>query len=95
MNDRKRAWQILHAQIRRRSTENVDIPTWREQIRSIIRGCDDPACVIVELADFGSTFATMTRISDDPLADADSIGAWVMAQSDEDYYNEPRGNDNQ
>jgi hypothetical protein len=86
VNDRKRAWQILHAQIRRRSDKSVDIPMWRQQIVSIIKGADDLPCVIIELADFGATFATMA--SDDPLTDADKTGALVMAQTDDDYYNE-------
>jgi hypothetical protein len=81
MNDRKRAWQILHTEIRRHTAENPDMEAWANQLGALVNAADSLPDLILDLACFGATFATMNR--EDPLADADRIGALIMGTPDE------------
>jgi phage protein D len=92
MNDRKRAWQILHNEIRRRAdlditdqaAADVDNDAWCRQLGSIIGNADSTANLIIELAGLGATFAELWV--NDPeyrKALADSIGVTVMQEPDD------------
>jgi hypothetical protein len=80
MNDRKRAWQILHTEIRCRVTDETDWNAWETNIGTIVREADSKVTLIIELAGFGATFALMTQ--NDPLDVADRIGATIMGEDD-------------
>jgi hypothetical protein len=85
MNDRKRAWQVLHAEIRRRaSDEENDWTTWSKQIGIIVRDADSKTDLIIELAGFGATFALMGHDPEKVKALADTIGANVIQEPDYD-----------
>lgn len=95
MNDRKRAWQILHTEIRRRAANAEADAAWSANIGHIIRDAHSHAELIIELAGFGATFAPMGRDGEGsafamtgPAAErllrvADAIGAKVMQEPDE------------
>jgi hypothetical protein len=93
MNDRKRAWQILHIEIRRRANPNPDtddeMSTWSTQVGTIIREADDLSDLIIELAGFGATYALMPRTGNDPLGVADHIGGRVIQEPDDRGDDEP------
>ena len=59
MNDRKRAWQILHTEIRLRATDEIDRDACSVNIGTIIRDMNSPVDLITELAGFGAIFALM------------------------------------
>ena len=90
MNARKYTWQILHAEIRRRGTDDDSggklHPELEIQARLFKRACEegvDLFYVISELAGFGATYALMRGSGNDPLAVAEHIELGVMAESDE------------
>jgi hypothetical protein len=92
MNDRKRAWQVLHNDIRRRAACLNDTPedemiaineAWSHNLGTIIREAKSKSTLIVRLAGFGATFALMGRDPDHALALADMLGAEVMEEPDE------------
>jgi hypothetical protein len=86
MNDRKRAWQILHTEIARRERGAPEGDAWTHQIGNLIRGADSHVELIVELAGFGATFAQMSARKsdrwpdDDALDQADAIGAAAIGE---------------
>lgn len=84
MNDRKRAWQILHTEIRRRADDQATDDTWSTQLGTIIREADSPTRLIIEIAGFGATFALMHRDPEEAKKLADFVGALVIAEPDED-----------
>ncbi|ORW33272.1 hypothetical protein AWB91_09095 [Mycobacterium paraense] len=96
MNDRKRAWQILHSEIARRVRGVPDNVTWHRQLAAILRDADDDATLIVELAGFGATFAEMSAHKSqlinaaggnvggaDIMEIADGIGRTVMDEPED------------
>jgi hypothetical protein len=86
MNDRKRAWQILHTEIRRRASDDdeTDMDTWSKQIGTLIRDADSKADLIIDLAGFGATFALMYNEPERAKRVADAIGASVIQEPDYD-----------
>lgn len=90
MNDRKRAWQILHNEIRRRADHDIDFvdqgyadDAWCRQLGSIIGNADSTTDLIIELAGFGATFALWGNTPEGAKALADSIGAAVIQEPDD------------
>jgi hypothetical protein len=88
MNDRKRAWQILHTEICRRERGVPDwADAWEHQIGTLVREADSNITLIIELAGFGATFAQMSALKNtrdgDAVDLADRIGQGVMAEPDE------------
>jgi hypothetical protein len=77
VNGRKYAWQILHAEIRRRAApdEGLDFYPQLENMGVLMRNAREEGVsefdIIMELAGFGTTFATMTQ--NDALAVAAAI----------------------
>ncbi len=82
MNDRKRAWQLLHQEIRRRAT-NIDSDTANTQFGTVVREADSVVHLLKELAGFGAILALMNRNPGDLLTLADQIGLRVMREPDE------------
>ena len=75
MNDRKRAWQILHTVIRLRATDEIDRDACSVNIGTIIRDMNSPVDLITELAGFGATFALMGDPKDEVDAESgESLG---------------------
>lgn len=84
LNDRKRAWQWLHIEIRRRALHpDHDATEAWVQGGHIMREVVNMHDFIIELAGFGATFATMDRTPEEAIALADRIGAGVMLEPDE------------
>jgi hypothetical protein len=96
LNDRKRAWQWLHLEIRRRALypDRAATEAWI-QGGHIWREVVDPFEFALQLAGFGATFATMFSTPERAIAVADKIGAGVMLEpdkrpdGDEDFEDEP------
>lgn len=82
MNDRKRAWQILHNEIRRRADERGPSEIYARQVGAIMREADDLFDVALELAGFGATFALYGRDPEMAAEMADRIGAAVIQEPD-------------
>ena len=60
MNDRKRAWQILHTEICLRERGVPDPDTCERQVSTIVGGADGVIALIIELAGFGASYAHMS-----------------------------------
>ncbi len=92
MNSRKYAWQVLHAEIRRRAgaDEGLDFHLQLEKIGLLMKSARVEGVseldIIVELAGFGATFAMLGQ--DDPLAVARRIEQEVLAEVDDDEEDE-------
>jgi hypothetical protein len=86
MNDRKRAWQILHTEIARRERGVPSGEPWSVQMGILAREADSIVTLIIELAGFGATLAQMSAYKSgrDPLEQADAIGMGVMQEPDDD-----------
>jgi hypothetical protein len=90
MNDRKRAWQILHIEIRRRANPETytddEMSTYATQVGSIlveaIAKSGDMCELIIELAGLGATFALMGRDHGRVRGVIDKVGALVMQEPD-------------
>ena len=78
MNDRQRAWQIIHTEIRRRANGTGTDESWAANVGSIIRSADSVPDLIIELAGFGATFALMD--GERGLKVADIMGARIMQE---------------
>jgi hypothetical protein len=91
MNARKYAWQILHADIRRRvdpdENKGLDLHPQLTNIGALygsaIRDGVLPLDIIIELAGFGATYALMPRTDNDPVSVAKRIQEDVMAEPDD------------
>jgi hypothetical protein len=90
VNDRKRAWQILHTEIARRERGVPEGDAWGHQIGNLIQNADSHFNLIVELAGFGATFAQLSARKsnrwpdDDAVVQADGIGMGVMQEPDDE-----------
>jgi hypothetical protein len=93
MESRKYAWQILHAEIRRRvSADEHDEADGRhpelENVGLLMKQAREEGVsdfnIIIDLAGFGATYALMPRTDNDPLRVADEIETRVMSEFDED-----------
>jgi hypothetical protein len=88
VNDRKRAWQILHTEISRRERGIPTEDAWSAQIGTLIRDAHSVSDIIIELAGFGATFAQMSAAKNTRPGDAvdlaDKFGLGVMQEPDED-----------
>jgi hypothetical protein len=92
MNVRKYAWQILHAEIRRRADDEYDesqgLHPELENIGLLLKQAREEriseSAIIIDLAGFGATYALMPRTDNDPLRVADEIELAVMSESDEE-----------
>lgn len=82
MNDRKRAWQILQNEIRRRADDRELSDVDNRQFGAIIKDADSELDVIIELAGFGATFALMDRTPEQAKALVDQIGAGMVMEPD-------------
>ncbi|MGA5543504.1 hypothetical protein ACPCIR_16745 [Mycobacterium sp. NPDC051198] len=84
MNDRKRAWQVVHNEILRRSTTDTTHDDTRlAQIDAILAEVDDEYDMVMQLAGFAATFALMHRDPASARRLADQIGARVMQEPDD------------
>jgi hypothetical protein len=83
MNDRKRAWQYLHREIRRRALKQDGSREAILQDGTILREVVSQVDFATELAGFGAIFALMQRGPEKALLLADRIGAEVMQEPDE------------
>lgn len=93
MNDRKRAWQMLHNEIRRRAavldgTADTCDPSWVSNQFAIMREVESESTLIFELAGFGATYALLPKPIPDPVGFADAYGATVMAEPDDPDHDE-------
>lgn len=84
MNDRKRAWQMLHTEIRRRTDPDpASSDAYNINFGHLLKDAENLDHVIIELAGFGATFATMHRSEESARELADLLGARVMQEPDE------------
>lgn len=83
MNDRKRAWQILHKEIVRVSDGTPTDDAWALEMTAILSGADRISDVVLELANFGAIFAVLDCDPEVAKATADNIGAGIMEEPDD------------
>jgi len=91
MDARKYAWQILHAEIRRRVGDDANDQSGHlhpelANIGLLLKQAREEDVseleIIIELAGFGATYALMPPDASDPLSAAQEIELHVMAESD-------------
>lgn len=90
MNERKIAWQMLHAEIRRRvnpdDDKGLDLDPQLTNFGLLYRKAREAGlselAIMIELAGFGATFAMMA--TDNPLKMAKDIEQGVMAKPNDD-----------
>jgi hypothetical protein len=90
MNERKIAWQMLHAEIRRRvnppDDKGLDLDPQLTNFALLHKRAHEQGLneldIMFELASFGATFAQMTQ--NNPLGVAKRIEQGVMAEPDDD-----------